>query len=67
MAPIHDRMPCILALEDEAAWLDVGRVKGSEALSLLLPYPDRELEAFAVSTLVNNPANDGPACIEPLR
>jgi putative SOS response-associated peptidase YedK len=39
MASIHDRMPSILVPEDEAAWLDVGHVKGREALDLLRPDP----------------------------
>lgn len=60
MAPIHDRMPCILMPGDEAAWLDVLGVIGAEALALIRPYPDEDLEANPVSTRVNSPANDGP-------
>jgi putative SOS response-associated peptidase YedK len=67
MASIHDRMPVILEQGDEAAWLDVGGVRGEDALDLLRPYPEEELEAFPVSPRVNSPANDGPACIEPWR
>ncbi len=33
-------------------------------LPLLKPYPSEEMEAYPVSTKVNNPANDGPECIE---
>jgi putative SOS response-associated peptidase YedK len=33
---------------------------------LLQPYPASEMIAHPVSTVVNSPANDLPACIEPL-
>ena len=37
-----------------------------EALAaLLVPCPPEWLEAYPVSTLVNSPANEDPACIEP--
>jgi putative SOS response-associated peptidase YedK len=32
---------------------------------LLVPYPPEQMEAYPVSTLVNSPKNDVPACIEP--
>ena len=33
-------------------------------LSLLRPYPADEMTAYPISTLVNSPKNDVPACIE---
>ncbi len=33
---------------------------------LLAPYPSEEMAAYQVSTLVNSPRNDLPACIAPL-
>jgi putative SOS response-associated peptidase YedK len=33
---------------------------------LLTPYPAGEMEAAAVGTMVNSPANDGPECLEPV-
>jgi putative SOS response-associated peptidase YedK len=32
---------------------------------MLVPYAGNELQAFPVSTHVNRPANDDPACVEP--
>jgi len=66
MAPIHDRMPVILEPQVWSLWLDrdVGEL---EALKpLLVPYDEKKMEAYAVSTLVNSPANDSQACIHPI-
>ena len=32
--------------------------------SLLRPYPAEEMEAYPISTLVNNPRNDVEHCVE---
>jgi putative SOS response-associated peptidase YedK len=34
---------------------------------LLRPYPESEMLAYPISTLVNKPQNDVPACIEPIK
>jgi putative SOS response-associated peptidase YedK len=65
LAPYHDRMPVIVRPEDYDLWLDVG-VKGAGLLDLLRPYPLEGMGAYAVSTLVNSPSNDGPRCVEPV-
>ena len=62
VAPVHDRMPVILAPEDFERWLDPGQDQGE----LLKPYPAAQLEAFPVSARVNSPNNDDPECIAPL-
>lgn len=63
MAPIHSRMPVILAPEGEPRWLDPAAPP--DALSaLLVPYGG-PMAARAVSTLVNSPRNDLPACLLP--
>lgn len=62
---VHDRMPAILRREDLEKWLlekDAG-----EAAGLLRPYEAGEMEAIAVSDLVNSPKNDSPACIEEVK
>ena len=65
LAPHHERMPVIISPEDYALWLDTG-VRGDELLMpLLRPYPSDEMSAYAVSLLVNDPANEGPRCAEP--
>jgi putative SOS response-associated peptidase YedK len=63
IAPVHDRMPVILAPEDHGRWLDPSRADGRE---LLEPYPAAELETFPVSPRVNSPQYDDPECIAPL-
>jgi putative SOS response-associated peptidase YedK len=65
MAPIHNRMPAILRLEDEAAWLASTNKNVPDLLALLQPYPDEELEAYAVSKAVNAPTIDDPGCVLP--
>ncbi|MFW6078200.1 MAG: SOS response-associated peptidase [Gemmatimonadota bacterium] len=61
---IHPRMPVILPVDDRRRWLDDDA--GIDALrGLLRPYPDDDLEAYRVSTIVNSPRNDGPECFEP--
>jgi putative SOS response-associated peptidase YedK len=59
---LHHRMPAIVPAADRKAWLDT-QTPIADALSLLKPY-EGALEAYPVSTLVNWPANDVPACIE---
>lgn len=65
VAPIHDRMPVILAASDYALWLDP-RVADRVILEALLrPCPADDLTAWPVSTHVNSPAHDDLACLEP--
>jgi len=63
--PIHDRMPVILDPGDYGRWLDAAATDPSRFQQLLRPYPSERLSAIAVSSLVNDPANDSPACLEP--
>lgn len=65
VAPIHDRMPVILAPADFATWLDPTNEDPQTLVSLLRPLPAAELTAQPVSPLVNSPRNDGPECIMP--
>jgi len=61
VAPLHNRMPVILAPEAHARWLDAK----ADARSLLRPCPSTWLEAFPVDPRVNSPQNDDPECIQP--
>jgi len=63
VAEIHDRMPVMLEPSEESPWL-TGSV--DDALSVLDPYPATELEAYPVSTQVNNPETDSPDLLEPI-
>jgi len=64
-ATVHDRMPVILPRERHALWLDAGTTDPATLSPLLVPYPEEEMEAFPVSTRVNNPRNDDPSLVEP--
>ncbi len=63
LRPIHDRMPVILARDDEETWLD-GSVDDPGALiGVLAPFTAEAMEAYEVSTLVNSVANNHPEVI----
>ena len=55
IAPMHDRMPAILAAEDIDAWL-TGTPE--EAAALIRPYPEGEMREREVSRAINNPRNE---------
>ena len=61
---IHDRMPVILPFEREAEWL--GDLPEKEIPQLLGPYDPQAMQAYPVSSGVNNPQNDTPDIIRPL-
>ncbi|MBQ17524.1 MAG: hypothetical protein CMJ65_10405 [Planctomycetaceae bacterium] len=63
MAPIHDRMPVILASEDFGSWLDPGNNQTAALESLLVPCPDGTLVTDRIDTHVNRPSNEGPDCL----
>ncbi|MEI6536850.1 MAG: SOS response-associated peptidase family protein, partial [Verrucomicrobiaceae bacterium] len=56
---VHNRMPVILPREALSAWLDP-KTSAEELKAMLVPYPAEEMEAVAVSKMVNSPKNDAP-------
>jgi putative SOS response-associated peptidase YedK len=62
-AAVHDRMPVILSEPARATWLD-DRTGRDGLLALLVPFPAGAMEAFPVSTRVNDPAHDDAGCVE---
>jgi putative SOS response-associated peptidase YedK len=64
--PIHDRMPVILGERDYALWLSADGRQVEHLQSLLKPFPSELMQAYRVSTAVNNPRNDDEKCIEPI-
>ena len=54
-APIHNRMPVILAPSDYDRWLNVEQ---PNAMELLRPYAAEQMTAYPVSTRVNSPNNE---------
>ena len=66
---IHDRMPLMVERDRWGAWLDPAAGGGAgrdDLLSLLVPAAPGRLEAFPVSTDVNNVRNNGPSLVEPI-
>jgi putative SOS response-associated peptidase YedK len=65
MAPIHDRMPVILAAGDYAAWLDPDAAP-ARLQALLRPCPEAFLQAYPVGPRVGNARTEGPELMAPL-
>lgn len=65
VAPIHERMPVIIGDDAYGRWIDP-RTAPADLQRLMLPYPVEKMIAYPVSSLVNNPANDLPACLQKL-
>ncbi|OCW57721.1 SOS response-associated peptidase [Hoeflea olei] len=65
MAPIHDRMPVVIAPEDFARWLDCLNQEPRHVADLMVPAADGCFEAVRVSDLVNKVANTGPEVQKP--
>ena len=63
LAPIHNRMPVILPRESEEMWLDPGVAYPDSIARILTPYSSDVMDAYGVSTLVNNARNNGPEVI----
>jgi putative SOS response-associated peptidase YedK len=64
IAPLHDRMPIILARDAEAVWLEAATPP--EALyGLLSGLPSTHTELHAVGPAVNDARYDGPECLAP--
>ncbi|HET6627933.1 MAG TPA: SOS response-associated peptidase [Nocardioidaceae bacterium] len=63
---IHDRMPLLVEPARYGAWLDPTVSDPEDLLSLLVPAAPGRLQAYPVSTEVNNVRNNGPDLLEPL-
>jgi putative SOS response-associated peptidase YedK len=64
---VHDRMPVILPKDTYDLWLNPNMTETDYLKSLLVPYPEEEMVAYPVSTLVNSPKNDIPSVMEPIQ
>jgi putative SOS response-associated peptidase YedK len=65
LAPIHDRMPVIVAPDAFNLWLDCAKVDATTAVALIIPATEALLECYPVSNAVNRAANDSPELIAP--
>ncbi len=66
VAPVHQRMPVIIAPENYKVWLDFDLQTPSHLFHLFDPDLVQDLSALPVTTLVNSPTVDRPECIEPM-
>ncbi|MFA6029691.1 MAG: SOS response-associated peptidase [Elusimicrobiota bacterium] len=64
LAPLHERMPAILAPGEEELWLAPGRETPS-LLALLKPYPAERMRSAEASRRVNTTGWDAPDCLTP--
>lgn len=64
VAPIHKRMPVILPPSAYGQWLDTK--SRTDLQELLCSYPAEKMDAYPVSTLVNNALNDQAECVVPV-
>lgn len=65
VAPIHDRMPVILDGTALDLWLDAA-ASAHDLLAACRPFATAAMRAVPVSPHVNDPAREGPACVEPV-
>jgi putative SOS response-associated peptidase YedK len=64
-APIHDRMPVILASDAWPLWLGEDPAPLPLLKSLLAPFPAERMTLWAVSPRVGNVKNNDPSLVEP--
>ncbi len=63
VAPVHERMPVMLAGDRIWDWL---QITGQPALlEMLAPYPAEDMVAYPVGKLVNDPTVDAPEILLP--
>lgn len=67
MTPIHRRMPVILPESTWDCWLDPKFDDVDALQAILQPCPSEWLEAYEVSHRVNDPRDDQPELLEPLK
>ncbi len=63
-AALHPRMPLIIGLNNAECWLKGDK---AECADILIREPEVELMYYRVSTLVNNPRNQGEELIQEYR
>ena len=66
IAPIHPRMPVILAETDWGKWLGEDAAGPQALKALLVPCPPDAIKAWPVSARVGNVKNDDAGLVEPV-
>jgi putative SOS response-associated peptidase YedK len=62
-ATVHDRMPVILARDDEATWLDPAIEDPGRLLPMLKSYAADAMAGDDVNRAMNKPGFEGPECL----
>lgn len=65
-APIHDRMPVILAPAAWPLWLGEVPAGTDELRALLAPYPAAKMTCWPIGKAVGNIKNNDPSLIKPV-
>ena len=65
LAPVHDRMPVILAADCWPAWLGETPATREELKALLRPYPSERMTLWPVDRAIGNARNDRRELSEP--
>ena len=66
MAPIHDRMPVMLAPQQYTAWLARDQQDPASLTPLLGGIAEDAMQAWPVGKAVGRASNQGPALVEPV-
>jgi putative SOS response-associated peptidase YedK len=67
LAPLHDRMPVLLAPDRWTAWLGETAVTERELKAMLKPYPGESMCFWPVDRRVGNVRNDSPDLFAPIQ
>jgi putative SOS response-associated peptidase YedK len=66
LAPLHDRMPVLLAPDRWAAWLGETAASDGDLKAMLKPYPGESISCWPVDKRIGNVRNDSPDLFAPL-
>ncbi len=67
LAPVHNRMPAILAPADWPAWLGEVEAREADLKALLCPYPSEEMHLWSVDKRVGNVRNNDAGLAEEIQ
>jgi putative SOS response-associated peptidase YedK len=66
LAPLHDRMPVLLAPDRWAAWLGETVASDGDLKAMLKPYPGESMSFWPVDKRIGNVRNNSPDLFAPL-
>ena len=64
LAPIHDRMPVMIAPEAYGSWVDPSTTM-DDVKRMVAPFPTDQMRAWEISPLVNDPKTDDARILTP--